>query len=121
MTPVPGPGRLLRADGAVIVPPAVAGEVLRAVVRDLTARVRADGGQVAPRGPPGPVRAAPGRTTHRMFESTTAPFDSSATGSPSHQPRRVAQAATLMGCPPRHIRALITGGRLPTQRVGARA
>lgn len=35
-------------DGSVILPPAVASDVLRALVRDLTARVRADGERSPP-------------------------------------------------------------------------
>jgi hypothetical protein len=46
--PDPGVARLLRPDGSVTVPASVAGEVLRALVRDLTVRARADGGEVSP-------------------------------------------------------------------------
>ncbi|MYU51298.1 MULTISPECIES: excisionase family DNA-binding protein [Streptomyces] len=114
--------RLTRPDGAVIVPPAIAGEVLRALVRDLTARVRADGGEVAPE-----VRrvlyALHTAAQHaETFDSVTVPFDSSATGSAAGPSGTVcvAEAAALMGCTPRHVRALIAAGRLPAERVGAR-
>lgn len=114
--------RLLRADGSVIVPASVAGDVLRALVRDLTARVRADGGEVAP----GVRRLLYALHTAAQraeaFDSVTAPFESAATGS---TPRAsgtvcVAEAAALMGCTPRHVRALIADGRLSAERVGAR-
>ena len=44
----PGAAGLVRADGAVVVPPALAGEVLRRLMRDLTAEVRANGGRLSP-------------------------------------------------------------------------
>ncbi|MFI5805791.1 helix-turn-helix domain-containing protein [Streptomyces sp. NPDC051561] len=113
---------LTRADGAVIVPPAVAGEVLRSLVRDLTTRVRADGGEVTPsvRQLLYALHTAAQRAD--VFDSVTAPFDSSATGT---APRpsgtvSVAEAAALLGCTPRHVRTLITAGRLPAARIGAR-
>lgn len=57
------------------------------------------------------------------FDSVTAPFDSSGTGTAPGPSGTVcvAEAAALMGCTPRHVRALITSGRLPAERVGARA
>ncbi|MFD8610535.1 excisionase family DNA-binding protein [Streptomyces sp. NPDC059631] len=115
--------RLLRADGSVIVPATVAGDVLRALVRDLTARVRADGGELTP-GVRRLLYALHTAAQHAdAFDSVTAPFDSTAaTGS---TPRAsgtvcVAEAAALMGCTPRHVRALIADGRLSAERVGAR-
>ncbi|MFK0297418.1 excisionase family DNA-binding protein [Streptomyces sp. NPDC090442] len=113
---------LTRADGAVIVPAAVAGDVLRALVRDLTARVRADGGEVTP-GVRRLLYALHTAAQHaEMFDSVTAPFDSSATGTPPRTSGTVsvAEAAALMGCTTRHVRALIAAGRLPAERVGAR-
>ncbi|WP_155059737.1 excisionase family DNA-binding protein [Streptomyces blattellae] len=119
----PDTERLTRADGSVIVPASVAGEVLRALVRDLTARVRADGGEVAP----GVRRLLYALHTAAQradaFDSVTAPFDSTAaTGTAPGQSGTVcvAEAAALMGCTPRHVRALIADGRLSAERVGAR-
>ncbi|MEV5124300.1 helix-turn-helix domain-containing protein [Streptomyces decoyicus] len=115
--------QLTRADGAVIVPATVAGDVLRALVRDLTARVRADGGEVAPgvRGLLYALHAAAQRA--EMFDSVTAPFEPTAGSGSAPGPSGtvcVAEAAALMGCTPRHVRALIAAGRLPAERVGAR-
>ncbi len=113
---------LTRADGAVIVPAAVAGDVLRALVRDLTARVRADGGEVTP-GIRRLLYALHTAAQHAdAFDSATAPFDSSATGTPPRTSGTVsvAEAAALMGCTTRHVRTLIAAGRLPAERVGAR-
>lgn len=114
---------LTRADGAVIVPPSVAGDVLRALVRDLAVRVRADGGEVTP----GVRRVlydlhAAAQRNELECDKYTAPPLSAATGT---TPRTsgtvaVAEAAALMGCSPRHVRALIGTGRLPAERVGAR-
>ncbi|MFJ7587162.1 helix-turn-helix domain-containing protein [Streptomyces sp. NPDC097617] len=113
---------LTRADGSVIVPPYVAGDVLRALVRDLTARVRADGGEITP----GVRRLlyalhTAAQTTELECDNSTAPRPA-ATGTAPHTPGTVAvaEAAALMGCSPRHVRALIGAGRLPAQRVGAR-
>ncbi|MFI6471502.1 excisionase family DNA-binding protein [Streptomyces sp. NPDC050516] len=119
----PEPGRtLLRGDGSVIVPACVAGEVLRSLVRDLTARVRADGGEVAPT-----VRevlyALHTAAQHaELFDSVTAPFDSSDTGTPPAPSGTVSvtEAAALMGCTPRYVRTLIAAGHLPAERVGVR-
>ncbi|WP_044367358.1 excisionase family DNA-binding protein [Streptomyces natalensis] len=115
---------LTRADGAVIVPAAVAGDVLRALVRDLTARVRADGGEVTSgiRRVLYALHTAAQRA--EVFDSVTAPFDraASATGTaaPTSATVCVAEAAALMGCSTRHVRTLIAAGRLPADRVGAR-
>ncbi|AJC60166.1 hypothetical protein GZL_07616 [Streptomyces sp. 769] len=115
---------MMRADGSVIVPPTVAGEVLRALVRDLTARVRADGGEV----PPPEVR----RVLYALHtaaqradasDSDTAPFEpTTATGTAPGPSGTVcvAEAAALMGCTPRYVRALIAAGHLPAERVGER-
>ncbi len=113
---------LTRADGAVVVPPSVAGDVLRALVRDLTARVRADGGEITP----GVRRLlyalhTAAQQTELEYDRRTAPH-SADTGTAPHTPGTVAvaEAAALMGCSPRHVRALIGAGRLPARRVGAR-
>ncbi|MFH8404845.1 excisionase family DNA-binding protein [Streptomyces sp. NPDC018019] len=117
-----GADHLTRADGAVIILPSVAGEVLRALIRDLTTRVRADGGEV-----PASVRQLlyalhTAAQRAEAFDSVTAPFDSSATGTTPDPSGTVsvAEAAALMGCSTRHVRALIASGRLPAERVGAR-
>ncbi|WP_411146989.1 hypothetical protein [Streptomyces sp. x-80] len=114
--------RLLRADGSVIVPAAVAGDVLRALIRDLTARVRADGGEVSPgiRGLLYALHTAAQRAD--AFDLVTAPFESAATGTPARPSGTVAvaDAAALMGCTPRYVRTLIADGRLTAERVGAR-
>ncbi|MFE3635815.1 helix-turn-helix domain-containing protein [Streptomyces sp. NPDC059168] len=119
----PNAEHLTRADGSVIVPATVAGEVLRALVRDLTARVRADGGELSPRVREVLYALHTAAQRADAFDSVTAPFDSTAATGSTPRPSGtvcVAEAAALMGCTPRHVRALITAGRLPAERVGAR-
>ncbi|URN12498.1 helix-turn-helix domain-containing protein [Streptomyces radiopugnans] len=106
--------------------------MLRALIRDLTARIRADGGEVGP----GVRRLLyalhtaaqraerPALDNPPAFDSVTAPFDSSATGSTTTAPGTVgvsvAEAAALMGCSPEWVRALIRRGVLSARRIGAR-
>ena len=42
-----GARRLVRGNGSVVVPASLAGEVLRIVLRDVSARIRADGGELS--------------------------------------------------------------------------
>ncbi|GHA19688.1 helix-turn-helix domain-containing protein [Streptomyces echinoruber] len=59
---------------------------------------------------------------HTAAQRTDA-FDSTAATGSTPRPSgtvSVAEAAALMGCSPRHVRALITDGRLSAKRVGAR-
>ncbi|MBT2450932.1 helix-turn-helix domain-containing protein [Streptomyces sp. ISL-43] len=109
-----GFGRLVRPDGAVLVPAAVAGEVLRALVRDLTARVRADGGEVSP-------------AVRRLLYALHAADEqhqqaSSAAGTPAVAPATVEltaqQAAALLECSPEYARRLARSGRLRARRAG---
>jgi hypothetical protein len=46
--PSPSGRSLLRPDGAVTIPAALAGEVVRILAAHLDARVRADGGELSP-------------------------------------------------------------------------
>ncbi|MEV0440906.1 helix-turn-helix domain-containing protein [Streptomyces spectabilis] len=123
----PSPGRsLLRGDGSVIVPPAVAGEVARILFAHLDARARTDGGELsrAARRLLVELQAAAQHADQAAFDFVTAPFDSSATGSTPAESGTVsvpvAEAAALMECSPRWIRHLIHTGRLPAERLGAR-
>ncbi|MEV0438969.1 helix-turn-helix domain-containing protein [Streptomyces spectabilis] len=124
----PVPGRSLRrADGSVIVPPAVAGEVARILFAHLDARARTDGGELstAARRLLVELQAAAHHADQpAAFDFVTAPFESAATGSTPRESGTVgvpvAEAAALMECSPRWIRHLITTGRLPAHRIGAR-
>lgn len=114
----PGVERLVRDDGSVVVPAAVAGDVLRALVRDLTARVRADGGEVGPG-----VR----RVLYALHDA--------AQRADAHQPRpgpvggtqegptgtvgvTAQAAAALLGCSTEYARRLARTGRVAATRHG---
>lgn len=116
MTTHPDTGRLVRDDGAVVVPPEVASDVLRALVRDLTARVRADGGEVTPA-----VRQVL-YALHEAAQRTAPPTPSSAPGTPVVAPATVEltahEAAHLLGCSTEYARRLARTGRVPARRAG---
>ncbi|MES9804976.1 helix-turn-helix domain-containing protein [Streptomyces cinereoruber] len=110
------PARLLRADGAVVVPAEVAGEVLRALVRDLTARIRADGGEVSP---------AVRRLLYALHEAAQHPGTAPASSGPGTPPAAPAtveltapEAAYLLECSPEYVRRLARTGRVLGRRAG---
>ncbi|MEV4863097.1 helix-turn-helix domain-containing protein [Streptomyces ossamyceticus] len=115
-TPPPDPAvaRLLRPDGSVIVPAAVAGDVLRALVRDLTTRVRTDGGEVSP------------HVRQLLYALHTADQQQPAPGFPTETPRVPAatvelgmrEVAALLECSPQYARRLAREGRLTARRTG---
>jgi excisionase family DNA binding protein len=104
------------------VPPSIAGEVVRILAAHLDARVRADGGELSPgarrllvelqaaadRTPSAPAGARPGAATGRRRRRR------------GTVEVTVNEAARLMECSPRWVRALIAAGRLPARRAGAR-
>ncbi|MFE7387234.1 helix-turn-helix domain-containing protein [Streptomyces sp. NPDC057582] len=117
-------------DGSVVIPAAVAGDVLRALVRDMTARVRADGGEV-----PAGVRrllyalhTAAQRTEQQTEErrASLAIEQSSDIGTAPQSPATVAyvsvgEAAALLGCSAGYVRRLARAGIVRARRIGARA
>jgi excisionase family DNA binding protein len=109
---------LLLDDGSVVVPAVVAGEVLRALVRDVTARVRADGGEVSPacRALLSALYEASRRSASRVAvdgNDETAPATLDVTGMAT-----VAQVAEVSGHSPRTLRHWAAHGRLTAVRVG---
>lgn len=114
-----GPLDLTLDDGSVVIPSAVASDVLRALVRDLTARVRADCGEVAP-----DVRrllyalhtAAQRADIEQSSDNGTAPPHPATVGEVS-----VDEAAALLECTPEYVRRLARRGTLTARRLGARA
>ncbi|MEU2251160.1 helix-turn-helix domain-containing protein [Streptomyces sp. NPDC019224] len=108
--------RLIGPDGSVTIPPEVAGEVLRALIRDLTARVRTDGGEVTPA-----VRHVL-YALHEAAQHPPATNPSSAAGTPPEPPATVEltayEAAALMGCSTEYVRRLARTGRVPARRAG---
>jgi excisionase family DNA binding protein len=113
----PGWSFLYQEDGSVVIPASIAGEVLRAVVRDLTERVRTDGGEVS--------SAARGvlRALHAAASQPSREGDGSEFGTPSDQGASVrevtvATAAELLGCSQRYVRRLAESGRVAARRDG---
>lgn len=98
------------------VPASVAGDVLRALVRDLTARVRVDGGEISPR-----VRTL----LYALHAADQGHPDTpgSAPGTPPPASVTVelstGEAAALLGCSSEYVRRLARSGRLTARRVGA--
>ncbi|MFF0408738.1 helix-turn-helix domain-containing protein [[Kitasatospora] papulosa] len=111
------PGKVrLRPDGSVVIPVDVAGEVLRSLVRDLTARVRADGGEVSPS-----VRRVL-YALHEASQRAEQPPPGSDAGTPAPPPATVEltahQAALLLECSPEYARRLARSGRVDARRAG---
>lgn len=111
---------LLRADGAVVIPPEQAREVLRLVLIGIEVRVRADGGELSPR-----LRRILYALHHASQMEGRRSGEGAASGTEVGEPGRlalsVAEAATVLGCSARWVRALLVGGRLTGRRVGVRA
>ncbi|MFB6558498.1 helix-turn-helix domain-containing protein [Streptomyces sp. NPDC056400] len=106
-------------DGSVIIPSAVANDVLRALMRDITARVRADGGEIGP----GVRRllyalhaAAQRAELEHSSDIGTAPPPPATVVEVS-----VDEAAALLECTPEYVRRLARRGTLTARRLGARA
>ncbi|TDT95334.1 excisionase family DNA binding protein [Streptomyces sp. 846.5] len=113
-------GSLMRPDGAVLVPPAVAGDVLRLVELGLTVRVRADGGELSPAARS--LLFALHDANVRYLDGqdallTMSEFGSSGSAQPSVE-LTVDQAAALLECTPRHVRRLVATGRVSGRRAG---
>ncbi|MFF0243963.1 helix-turn-helix domain-containing protein [Streptosporangium sandarakinum] len=105
---------LLRDDGSVVIPAAVAGPVLRLLTIGLTARVRADGGEVG-------VTAR--RVLYALHEAAqrheTAGFLDETPAVVSGMVEVTAtDMASFMGCSPQYVRRLCASGVLRARRVG---
>lgn len=107
---------LLRPDGSVVVPAHLAGELLAAAVRDLTARARRDATLVSP--PALRVLQALHQAAVRHDERPSG----SAAGTPEGEPSRVevstGQAAMVMGCSASYMRRLCRSGAVSARRIG---
>ncbi|MFE0727062.1 helix-turn-helix domain-containing protein [Streptomyces antibioticus] len=112
---------LIRPDGSVLIPAAVAREVLRALTRDLTARVRTDGGEVTPE-----VRrllyalhvAAQSADIEHSSDIGTAPSPADTVATFTEV--SVGEAAALLGCTTGYVRRLARAGAFTARRIGAR-
>ncbi|WP_327430934.1 helix-turn-helix domain-containing protein [Streptomyces sp. NBC_01236] len=111
--PDPEVAALLRPDGSVTVPASIAGDVLRALVRDLTTRVRADGGEVSP-------------AVRRLLYALHTAEQQDAPGFPTETPSvptatvelGMREVAALLECSPQYARRLAREGHLQARRAG---
>ncbi|MFE4692926.1 helix-turn-helix domain-containing protein [Streptomyces sp. NPDC056749] len=130
---IPGVEALLGValdDGSVVIPAAVAGDVLRALVRDMTARVRADGGEVSAgvRCLLYALHTAAQRTERQAGQPRATPvIEQSSDIGTAPQPTAtvayvsVGEAAALLGCSTEYVRRLARAGIVRARRIGARA
>lgn len=110
---------MLRPDGSVIVPPALASEVVRILSAHLDERVRTDGGELSA-GARRLLVALQAGAEHATAESVRPAATGSTLADPDTVEVTVIEAAALMECSPRWIRSLIEAGRLPARRAGER-
>lgn len=101
-------------DGSVIVPPDVAGELVAAAVRDLTARARRDGLAVSARAIAAleALHRAAERYDAAMFVDEPAPA-----ASPTVE-IATQDAASAMGCTVQHVTRLCRSGLIRGRRIG---
>lgn len=98
-----------RADGAVIVPAAIAGEVLRLLVRALITDARDHGGQPTP---------AARRLLTALYAAAQQDPPAVPIAEPCGEVVTVTQAAARLGCSTRWVRHLLATGRLDGHRGG---
>ncbi|MEV3847919.1 helix-turn-helix domain-containing protein [Streptomyces microflavus] len=108
--------RLLRADGAVVVPAALAGPVLRVLLRDVGARLQSDRGRV-------PTSVSDLLWALALAAERAEVEEGSICGTPAERPVSVeistAEAARELGCSESYVRRLARAGRLRGRKVGA--
>ncbi|WP_406360341.1 hypothetical protein OID55_11020 [Streptomyces sp. NBC_00715] len=119
----PGAARLVREDGAVVVPASVAGEVLRILLRDLGARVRVDGGELSTgvRDLLWTLHFAAQAEAEKGAQLVSTPAGSDH-GTPVAGAASVEISATewasRIGCSTEYARRMARAGRVPARRVG---
>ncbi|MYX15440.1 excisionase family DNA-binding protein [Streptomyces sp. SID8374] len=107
--------RLLRPDGSVRIPASLAGSVLRVLLRDAGARLKADQGTV-----PLPVTSL--FWALALAAERAEAEEGSAPGTSADRPVSVeistAEAARELGCSEGYVRRLARAGRLRGRKVG---
>lgn len=107
-------GGLVAPDGSVTVPAEVVGDVLRALIADMTARARTAGAL------PSPVAE---QLLHALYagkqrhEDGGAPPDTPPGAPPAALGRSVREVADEMGCSPQYVRRLLAAGHLAGRRT----
>lgn len=108
------PANLLQADGSVLIPASVAGDVIRFIVLGLTDRVRTDGGEVS---------TSARRVLWALHEAAQRQDEA---GFPDETPppaqvtveMTACEVAAVMGCSPQYVRRLCASGVLRARRAG---
>lgn len=118
----PGAHGLVREDGSVVVPPALAGEVLRRLLRDLTAEMQANGGRLSPQVYRllWALRGAQD-ADEKGYTLTCTPGGSAAgtrVAGAAIVEISTAEAARRMGCSESYARRLARSGQVPARKVG---
>ncbi|GAB3169811.1 helix-turn-helix domain-containing protein [Streptomyces incanus] len=119
----PGAARLLRADGSVVIPASVAGDVLRRLARDLTAEIQANGGTPSPAvyatfwALYGAARADDEKGCELVRTPGGFPGETGVAGSASVEVS-AGDWAERHGCSVQYARRLAKAGRVPARRVG---
>ncbi|MFE7229881.1 helix-turn-helix domain-containing protein [Streptomyces sp. NPDC057596] len=110
----PGAAHLVRADGSVVVPPSLASEVLRIILRDVGVRVRADGGELstAVRGLLWALHAGAQAAEDAAGSAAGTPVAGAASVEVS-----TAEAARRMGCSESYARRLARSGQVPARKT----
>lgn len=107
--------RLVREDGSVIVPPELAAGVLRVLLRDVGARLKADRGAV-------PLSTSSLLWALALAAERAEVAEGSVSGTPAERPVSVeistAEAARELGCSEGYVRRLARAGRLRGRKVG---
>lgn len=107
--------RLLREDGSVVIPAALAGPVLRVLLRDVGARLKADQGAV-------PSSVSGLFWALALAAERAEAEESSGAGTVSERPvsmeMSTAAAARQLGCSEGYVRRLARSGRLQGRRLG---
>ncbi|MFD3640682.1 helix-turn-helix domain-containing protein [Streptomyces griseus] len=107
--------RLLREDGSVVVPPELADGVLRVLLRDVGARLKADQAAV-------PLSTSSLLWALALAAEQAEAEEGSAPGTPAERPVSVeistAEAARELGCSEGYVRRLARAGRLRGRKVG---
>jgi excisionase family DNA binding protein len=114
-----GAAALIRPDGSVVIPPAIAGDVAAALVRDIAAQRRRDGGHIPSRTRVLLYALHQANCRHVEPDQTD---EHDGASDPGSEPEpagtmTVTEAADQLGCTPEYVRQLLRSGRLRGRRT----